>query len=407
MKISNSMTFPSGVSLHFTKYKANDVGVNGLQRHNERVPGQKHSNENIDDSRTDRNIILVSNNQKLNKRVADKIDKKRANGLKGVRKDAVRMVEGTVQLSGQISERSEAEQIEVLKDSFEWFEETFGKDNIVSAVIHLDESTPHLHVDFVPFTKENKLSAKQVLSKEKLRGYQKSSLEFLQSRHVSLNFQRGSNEFNGLKQKDFEKVQLLIKDAEDKQDERENRLDNREEALELKKERINVFAEELVQKTKDIENEKLLLDQREKNLLRSEEKQKSNVKSFRESVDALNHEMEVLNRREVSLEARERRLETRELEVNEKDRLSDKKLLEAKVIRNKADELFEQVNAIKKNLADRWQMILDMVRAGELKAKKVEDLAEKYDPFSEDDIGNFSEDVLQLSRKQKSRQMGL
>lgn len=407
MKISNSMTFPSGVSLHFTKYKANDVGVNGLQRHNERVPGQKHSNENIDDSRTDRNIILVSNNQKLNKRVADKIDKKRANGLKGVRKDAVRMVEGTVQLSGQILERSEAEQIEVLKDSFEWFEETFGKDNIVSAVIHLDESTPHLHVDFVPFTKENKLSAKQVLSKEKLRGYQKSSLEFLQNHHVSLNFQRGSNEFNGLKQKDFEKVQLLIKDAEDKQDERENRLDNREEALELKKERINVFAEELVQKTKDIENEKLLLDQREKNLLRSEEKQKSNVKSFRESVDALNHEMEVLNRREVSLEARERRLETRELEVNEKDRLSDKKLLEAKVIRNKADELFEQVNAIKKSLADRWQMILDMVRAGELKAKKVEDLAEKYDPFSEDDIGNFSEDVLQLSRKQKSRQMGL
>lgn len=51
-------TRTSGVSLHFEKYKANDVGINGLQRHNERVPGQKHSNKNIDDSRTVENVFL-------------------------------------------------------------------------------------------------------------------------------------------------------------------------------------------------------------------------------------------------------------------------------------------------------------------------------------------------------------
>ena len=31
-----------------------------------------------------------------------------------------------------------------------------GRENIVSAVVHMDEKTPHLHLTFVPLTKDNR-----------------------------------------------------------------------------------------------------------------------------------------------------------------------------------------------------------------------------------------------------------
>lgn len=38
-----------------------------------------------------------------------------------------------------------------------------GRENIVSAVVHMDEKTPHMHLTFVPLTKDNRLSAKEIL----------------------------------------------------------------------------------------------------------------------------------------------------------------------------------------------------------------------------------------------------
>lgn len=38
-----------------------------------------------------------------------------------------------------------------------------GKENIVSAVVHMDEKTPHLHLVFVPLTEDNHLCAKEII----------------------------------------------------------------------------------------------------------------------------------------------------------------------------------------------------------------------------------------------------
>lgn len=54
-------------------------------------------------------LILRKADKKYNKAVADVIEKEREGGLKGVRKDAVRMVEATVQLSGKVLDMSEEE----------------------------------------------------------------------------------------------------------------------------------------------------------------------------------------------------------------------------------------------------------------------------------------------------------
>lgn len=38
-----------------------------------------------------------------------------------------------------------------------------GRENVISAVVHMDEKTPHMHLTFVPLTKDNRLSAKEIL----------------------------------------------------------------------------------------------------------------------------------------------------------------------------------------------------------------------------------------------------
>ena len=42
-----------------------------------------------------------------------------------------------------------------------------GEENIISAVVHMDEKTPHLHLCFVPLTKDGRLSAKEILGNKK------------------------------------------------------------------------------------------------------------------------------------------------------------------------------------------------------------------------------------------------
>lgn len=44
--------------------------------------------------------------------------------------------------------------------SMKFIRDTFGAENIMSAVLHVDERTPHLHVCVVPITKEGRLRAK-------------------------------------------------------------------------------------------------------------------------------------------------------------------------------------------------------------------------------------------------------
>lgn len=47
------------------------------------------------------------------------------------------------------------------RDNIEWLQDTFGKDNVVSAVLHMDEKTPHIHATVVPIVTGERRKAKQ------------------------------------------------------------------------------------------------------------------------------------------------------------------------------------------------------------------------------------------------------
>lgn len=58
-------------------------------------------------------------------------------------------------------ERTNAENDQFFQDCLKFHNEHFG--HIISAVVHYDETTPHLHIISVPLTKDNRLSARDVI----------------------------------------------------------------------------------------------------------------------------------------------------------------------------------------------------------------------------------------------------
>ena len=46
------------------------------------------------------------------------------------------------------------------EDNMNWLQDTFGKENVVSAVLHLDEKTPHIHATVVPIVQGERCKTK-------------------------------------------------------------------------------------------------------------------------------------------------------------------------------------------------------------------------------------------------------
>jgi len=61
------------------------------------------------------------------------------------------------------------------KDSLDWLRKEVGNENIVSAVLHLDEKTPHIHATVVPIVKGERRKAKQEQQSGKKKYKKKNS----------------------------------------------------------------------------------------------------------------------------------------------------------------------------------------------------------------------------------------
>lgn len=68
-----------------------------------------------------------------------------------VRKDSVLAIELMLSASPDWFQQASTEQTqEWLRRNVAWIEDTFGRDNVLQVALHLDETTPHLHVFLVP-----------------------------------------------------------------------------------------------------------------------------------------------------------------------------------------------------------------------------------------------------------------
>jgi hypothetical protein len=145
--------------MRFKKRKAG--GIASCDKHNERKKSEYKSNPDIDPTRSHENAHIIDCGGKTYKRA---IDERIASVGAKARKDSVLLVETLITASPELMEGMDAgEQRRYFEYATEFIAERVGRDNIISAVIHNDERTPHMHLVFVPLTKDGRLSAKEVL----------------------------------------------------------------------------------------------------------------------------------------------------------------------------------------------------------------------------------------------------
>lgn len=151
--------------VHMMKIKSGGVG--GIQSHNERLK-ESRNNPDIDYQKSCNNINLDQQpaDKTYYNRVKDRI--KELKLPKAVRKDAVVMCNFVVTSDEKtMKAMSPEKQKEFFKDSVKWFGNRYGAENIVNATVHMDETTPHLHVGLVPI-KDGRLSAKALFDKKEM-----------------------------------------------------------------------------------------------------------------------------------------------------------------------------------------------------------------------------------------------
>ena len=147
--------------LRFAKRKGG--AAKAIAAHNERTKEVYASNPDIDKSRTVQNYHLIAPRWSYGQEIRHRI---RMAGCR-VRKDSVKFVDTLVTVSHEFARVHEAEMPEYFTRAFDFLKERVGEENIISAVVHMDEKTPHLHLCFVPLTKDNRLSAKEILGNKK------------------------------------------------------------------------------------------------------------------------------------------------------------------------------------------------------------------------------------------------
>lgn len=102
-----------------------------------------------------------------------------------VRKNAVLAIEYLITASPEVmAEKSKDEQDRYLNDSLEWLREKHGADNVFCAVIHRDETTPHLVAYVMPRDERGKLNCRKFLGERSaLRQIQTDFADRVGKRH--------------------------------------------------------------------------------------------------------------------------------------------------------------------------------------------------------------------------------
>lgn len=390
----------------------------GLKRHNERIPGQRHSNKKIKPERTKDNIFLAGNRElSYNERI-NNIIKKNVKSNKRVRHDAIRLVTAVVQFGGvEARKSSEEDKVKMLKTTYELLKTQFGGENIVSAVIHVDETNPHLHFDFVPI-QDGCLSAKKTLGERKgMFSIQDKFLEDMQNIYPEMDFQRKDDQtLNGLEQSVFEK---MTKKADEYL---QTKLD---EIFEIHS-KLKISRSQLDERLSGVITREKELDVRERSLNGSEDKlknaidnfesyQKNKVKELKDKETQLNQRSnelderaakqdktkDILNQRERELNQYLERVKNKEEEQEQKEKeiaykqtlLKSKQLQQQKAHDEREDELARrqqalttQENSIKLTLSE----FKTLINEQKLNLSTVEQYEKEVDKFT--DSFNFGED---------------
>ena len=152
LHIEKRISIASGLNRHITRQQF--VKKNGVRAVDSWVP------DNADPNRTAGNVELISRERvdskgrkfalTLQQAVALRIQEARVKPRKGQSTCLEMIFSGSHDVMTTLSR---GELLQWAKDTLTWAQDTWGKNNVVSASLHVDELTPHIHMIVVPIVK--------------------------------------------------------------------------------------------------------------------------------------------------------------------------------------------------------------------------------------------------------------
>lgn len=135
--------------------KRKRTDITGIQKENNRTA--TGYNNSVNREQSELNVPLIQSNN-WTQDIKAEIDRAGAH----TRSNSVVALDTLYTASPQFFDDKTQEQTEhFFKECLQFHQERFG--HIISAVIHYDETTPHLHVVSVPLTQDGRLSARDVI----------------------------------------------------------------------------------------------------------------------------------------------------------------------------------------------------------------------------------------------------
>lgn len=216
---------------HVKKFTANSVG--GLSIHIDRKT-TNHSNEDIDIERTPLNYDLCEKEGDLQSRYHQRLSEVYC--MK--REDVKSCASWVVTLPEELLQSSSEEQKQFFEATYTFLSQRYGKENVLSGMVHYDETTPHIHFAFVPVVfdekkQREKVSAKLVLTRKELQHFHSDLDNYLKEKIPTI-YQEGI--LNG-KTIGIDDVKILKEKSTE---------------VELKKEQLNLSERKLEEKIKVI-----------------------------------------------------------------------------------------------------------------------------------------------------------
>lgn len=217
---------------HITKFKLHSMSQIFAHINRDKNTIRKYDNQDIDISRSYLNQDIIHGDMTdLNARMSEVSHQKR--------KDLVACCGVVITLPTELKNEDLASQNRFFYYCTEFIKQKFGEKNIVYATIHHDETTPHVHIGFVPVTQierkyrskarkgetytQERISAKDVITKSMLNKFHSELDAYITNKigqkvSILTNNTKKNISINELKQKTIDRTNEVL--------ERANSLDN-------------------------------------------------------------------------------------------------------------------------------------------------------------------------------------
>lgn len=302
------------ISLNMSKIvlrmeKQKRTGIAPLSRHVDRVT-EHHSNPDIDNTKSVENIDMLTDfDLRFKSKAIDevsKIDKSHGYGkrvdawlnllkkqqrrdgykVQTIRKDAVQLVDFVVTSDHDFFANLTPKETEnYFRQATKFFNERYGR--LVFAQVHLDETTPHMHLGLVPIKKipgkGYRLSAKQLFNRQELVNLQTDFANYMQKN--GFNIERGQSK-SALRHLDTPQFKKAMRNA----DEQVKQLTNNNSKVQFEGQQGRFMPEDNYQKLVDQATNAAMVEQENRALYQKLERNDETEQQLKSDNDVLEAE---------------------------------------------------------------------------------------------------------------------